>query len=173
MGMYRVLSYSTKSMTLASTDTGSLKNFQNGTECRKARQILVAWESIFSLVRLWPSCTWEPQEFQTLHGDVSSFVMSNQEYDPRIYRHRFPKKFSEKNRAPKGSSNFGSVRVYLFVGMLVTIMYMRTPRVPNTTWGCIESCRIQPRVWPSHLPTPVPSKILKMESSAERLVKFW
>jgi hypothetical protein len=50
--MYIVLSSSTKSTTLASTDVGSLKNFQNGTERRKARQILVVRESIFSLVRL-------------------------------------------------------------------------------------------------------------------------
>ena len=50
--MYIVMSSSTKSTTLASTDTGSLKNFQNGTERRKARQILVVQESIFSLVRL-------------------------------------------------------------------------------------------------------------------------
>jgi hypothetical protein len=50
--VYIVLSSSTKSTTLASIDTGSLKNFQNGTERRKARQILVVQESIFSLVRL-------------------------------------------------------------------------------------------------------------------------
>ena len=44
--MYIVLSYSTKSMTLASTDTGSLKKFQNGTERRKAYQILDKCESL-------------------------------------------------------------------------------------------------------------------------------
>ena len=95
--MYIVLSYSAKSMTLTSTDTGSLK------------------------------------------------------------------KFSKWNRAPKGSSNLDSVRVYLFVGTLVTIMYihMKTPRVSNSTWGCIESCHVQPRVWPSHRLTLVPKNLSK------------
>ena len=52
--VYIVLSYPTESMTLTLTDIGSLKKifFQNGTERRKARRILVMWESIFSLVRL-------------------------------------------------------------------------------------------------------------------------
>ena len=36
--VYIVLSYPTKSTTLTSTDVGSLKNFQNGTKRRKARQ---------------------------------------------------------------------------------------------------------------------------------------
>jgi hypothetical protein len=40
--VYRVASSSTKSTTLAFTDIGSLqKNFKNGTERRKARQISV------------------------------------------------------------------------------------------------------------------------------------
>jgi hypothetical protein len=50
--VYKVVSSLTKSMTLASTDSGSLKNFQNGTERRKARQISVVQEFIFSLVHL-------------------------------------------------------------------------------------------------------------------------
>ena len=67
---------------------------------------------------------------------VHSLVVFNQEYDPRIYRHRFPKKFSKWYQTPKGSSNFGSVRVYLFVNMIITIMYihMKTLRVSNSTW---------------------------------------
>ena len=39
--VYIVVSYLTKSMTLTSTDTDSLKKFQNETERRKARRILV------------------------------------------------------------------------------------------------------------------------------------
>jgi archaellum component FlaF (FlaF/FlaG flagellin family) len=50
--MYRVMSSSTKSTTLAFTDIGFQKIFQNGTERRKARQFLVIREPIFSLVRL-------------------------------------------------------------------------------------------------------------------------
>jgi hypothetical protein len=50
--MYRVKSSSTKSTTLAFTDIGFQKIFQNGTERRKARQFSVIREPIFSLVRL-------------------------------------------------------------------------------------------------------------------------
>jgi hypothetical protein len=50
--MYRVMSSSTKSTTLAFTDIGFQKIFQNGTERRKARQFSVIREPIFSLVRL-------------------------------------------------------------------------------------------------------------------------
>ena len=39
-------------MTLTSTDISSLKIFQNGTKGRKARQILVVWESISLLMRM-------------------------------------------------------------------------------------------------------------------------
>ena len=41
VGMYIVLSFSTKSMTLKLTNIGSPKIFQNGTVGRKARRILV------------------------------------------------------------------------------------------------------------------------------------
>ena len=104
--MYIVLSYSTKSMILASTDTSSLKNFQNGTERRKARRILGKCESLS--FRLY-ACS----------HHIHSRVVLNQKYDPRIHRHRFPQKFSKWNRTPKGSLNFGSTRVYLFVSTLV------------------------------------------------------
>ena len=50
--VYIVLSSLTKSTTLTSTNIGSQKSFKNGTEHRKARQILVVQESIFLLVRL-------------------------------------------------------------------------------------------------------------------------
>jgi hypothetical protein len=50
--VYRVMSSLTKSTTLAFTDIGFQKIFQNGTERRKARRILLVRESIFSLVRL-------------------------------------------------------------------------------------------------------------------------
>ncbi len=47
MEMYIVLSYSTKSKTLASTNVDSQKSLKNETEHRKARQILVMRESTF------------------------------------------------------------------------------------------------------------------------------
>ena len=42
------------------------------------------------------------------------------------------KSFKKWDRTPEGSSNFGNVRVYLFVGTIVII--------------CIESSRLRPRV---------------------------
>ena len=53
--MYIVLSYSTKSMILASTDTSSLKNFQNGTERRKLVEFWVnvrAYLFVYMLVAI-------------------------------------------------------------------------------------------------------------------------
>jgi hypothetical protein len=51
--VYRVKSSPTESTTLALTDLGfQKKNFQNGTERRKARQFLVMREPTFWLVQL-------------------------------------------------------------------------------------------------------------------------
>jgi hypothetical protein len=54
--VYRVKSSPTESTTLALTDLGfqkkKKKNFQNGTERRKARQFLVMQKPTFWLVRL-------------------------------------------------------------------------------------------------------------------------
>ena len=49
-----------------------------------------------------------------LYRDVWSIIVFNQKYDPRIDRRWFPKIFQKWNRTPKGSSNLGSARVYLF-----------------------------------------------------------
>ena len=49
--------------------------------------------------------------------------MSNQKYDPHIYRHGSLQKFSKWNRTPKGSSDFDDVRIYLFVDTIVITVY--------------------------------------------------
>ena len=54
------------------------------------------------------------------------------------------KNLSKWNRTPKGSSNFGNVRVHLFVDTIVTIVY-RVVSSPT-------------KVRPSHLPTSIPKK---------------
>ena len=105
--MSRVVSCPTKSTTLTLTDIGSLKkNFQNGTERRKARRILVMWESIFSLIRVYMVLSYPTKSMTLALTDIG-----------------FLQKFSKWNRRPKGSSNFGNVRIYLFVGTIVTIVY--------------------------------------------------
>jgi hypothetical protein len=76
--------------------------------------------SLFDKEKGQPRCPYlckqtKPQEFPTLQGDVYSLVVFNQEYDPHIDQHQFPQNFSKWNRRPKGSSNFGSVGVHLFV----------------------------------------------------------
>ena len=136
MGMYIVLSSSTKSMTLTSTDIGSPKIFSKWNQGPKGL-------SNFGSVRVHLFVD-APVIIMYIHmrtprvsdstWDVYSLVVSNQEYDPHIDQHRFPKNFSKWNRAPKGSSNFGSMRVHLFVDMPVIIMYinMKTPRVSNS-----------------------------------------
>jgi hypothetical protein len=68
---------------------------------------------------------------------------------------------------PKGSSNFGSARVYLFVSAFVN------PKSFKLYMECIESCHVRPRIRPSHQPTSVPKNLSKMEPNAERLVEFW
>jgi hypothetical protein len=85
------------------------------------------------------------------------------------------KNLSKWNRAPKGSSNFGSVRVYLFVSTLVTIMYihMRTPKSFKLYMGMyrVLSC---PTKSMTFTPTDIGSKkSFKIEPNAERLVEFW
>ena len=46
------------------------------------------------------------------------------------------------------------------------------PKSSKLYMGCIELCRIQPKVWPPHWLTSVPPKFFKMEPNAERLVEF-
>jgi hypothetical protein len=70
-----------------------------------AERLVEFWIRCDSLSFCWYDCT----------RRVHSLVVSNQEYDPHINRHRFPKIFQKWNRTPKGSSNFSNVIVYLFV----------------------------------------------------------
>jgi hypothetical protein len=122
--VYRVKSSSTKSTTLTLTDIGSQKSFKNGTERRKARQIfsnvrvhLFVDTFVTIVYRVVSSLTKSTTLTLTDTGSLTNF-------------------FSKWNRAPKGSSSFGNVRVYLFVGTHVTIMYihMKPLRVPNSIW---------------------------------------
>jgi hypothetical protein len=67
--------------------------------------------------------------------------VSNQKYDPCIYRHRFQKKKNllKWNRTPKGSSIFGNARAYLFVGTIVTIVYrVKSSSTKSTTLTLID-----------------------------------
>ena len=64
------------------------------------------------------------------------------------------KNLSKWNRTPKGSSNFGNVRVYLFVDTCV-----HSPVVPNQKYD--------PHINRHRFP-----KIFEMEPNAKRLVKF-
>ena len=70
------------------------------------------------------------------------------------------KKISKWNRTPKGSSNFGNVRIYLFVDTIVIIVY-RVVSYPtkSTTLTLIDI-------------GPQKKKFFKMEPNAERLVRF-
>ena len=89
-------------------------------------------------------------------------VVSNQKYDPRIYRHRFPKKnLSKWNRTPKGSSIFGNTRTYLFVGTLVTIVYRVSSCLTKSTTLAFTDIGFQKK------------NSFKMKPNAERLVNFW
>ena len=65
-----------------------------------------------------------PKEFLTLQRDVyivSSYPTKNMTLTSTD---AVPKNFSKWNRTPKGSSNFGNVRVYLFVDTLVAVVYV-------------------------------------------------
>jgi hypothetical protein len=143
-GMYRVVSYLTKSMTLALTDTDSQKfskwnrapkgssNFNN------ARAYLFVKTLIAIMYRVVSSLT--KSTTLALTG-ISS------------------QKFSKWNQAPKGSSNFNNARVYLFVKTLIAIMYRVMSSLTESTTLALTDIDSQ--------------KFFKMESSAERLVKFW
>ena len=79
------------------------------------------------------------------------------------------------NRALKGSSNFGSVRVHLFVGTLVNhhVHTHENHKSSKLYMGMyrVLSCSTKSMTLTS---TDVGSqKSFKMESNAERLVKFW
>jgi hypothetical protein len=123
--VYRVSSYPTKSTTLTLTDVGSLKNFQKkwnrtpkgSSNFSNVRVHLFVDIFVTIVYRVMSSLTKSTTLTLTDTGSLTKF-------------------FSKRNRAPKGSSSFGNVRVYLFVGTHVTIMYIRMKplRVPNSTW---------------------------------------
>ena len=130
--MYRDLSYSTKSMTLAFTDTGSQKKKKFFQKWNRTPKDSLNFGS--ARVYLFVSTLENPKEFQTLHGMYRVLSYSTKSMTLAFIDTGYLKNF--QNRAPKGSSNFGNVRVYLFVGTHVTIVYihMRTPRVSDSTW---------------------------------------
>ena len=68
-------------------------------------------------------------------------------------------KFSKWNRTPKGSSNFGNVRIYIFVDTIVITVY----RV-------VSNEKYDPRIYQHRFKK---KKNFKMEPNAERLVNFW
>jgi hypothetical protein len=109
MGMCIESRRPTKSTTLVFTDTGSQIFFSKWNRTPKG-------SSNFGNVRAYLFV-------DTIITIVYRVASSNQKYDPRIYQHRFPKNLSKWNRTPKGSSNFGNVRAYLFVGTIVTDVY--------------------------------------------------
>ena len=140
--MYRVVSYPTKSTNLTLTDIGSQK-FSKWNRKPKG-------SSNFNNVRVYLFV-------DTL---VHSLVISNQKYDPHIYRRRFLPKFSKWNQTPKGSSNFSNMRVYLFVETRVTIVYRVASSLTKSTTLAFTDIGFQ-------------KKSFKMKPNAERLVNFW
>ena len=109
--MYRVLSYPTKSMTLTLTDIDSLNNFQKWNRTPKG-------SSNFSNVRVYLFVdTRVTLMYIVLLYPTKSMTLALTDIGSL-------QKFSKWNRMPKGSSNFSNVRVYLFVGTRVTIMYI-------------------------------------------------
>ena len=87
------------------------KIFKNGTERRKACRILVMWESIFSLIRVYMVLSYPTKSMTLALTDIG-----------------FLQKFSKWNRTPKGSSNLNNVGVYLFVNTCVE-SYRIQPKV--------------------------------------------
>ena len=69
------------------------------------------------------------------------------------------KNLSKWNRTPKGSSNFDNVRVYLFIGAIVAIVY----RVVLSS-----TKKYDPYIYRHRFP----KKSFKMEPNVERLIKF-
>jgi hypothetical protein len=109
--VYRVASSSTKSTTLTFTDIGSQKKkiFQKWNRTSKGS---LNFGNV--IVHLFVDTI-----VTIMYRVVSSSTKSTTFTLPTSV----PKNLSKWNRMPKGSSNFGNVRVYLFVGTIVTIMY--------------------------------------------------
>jgi hypothetical protein len=144
--MYIVLSYPTKSTTLTSTDIGSQKSLKKWNRTPKGSS-----KFCNVIVYLFVD-TYVPIVYRVMSSSTKSTTLTLTDIGSL-------QKFSKWNRTPKGSSNFGNVRAYLFVSTIITIVY----RVLSS----------QPKVRLSHQPTSVPQNFSKkMEPNAERLVKI-
>ena len=86
-------------------------------------------------------------------------VILDQEYNLHTNRHRFPKIFQNGTEHRKARRVLSSVRVYLFVSALVTIIYIVL--LSSTKRMILTSIDIGSQ------------KSFKMEPSAERLIEFW
>ena len=145
--MYRVVSSSTKSTTLALTDIGFQKlkkkkwnrTPKGSSNFGNVRVYLFVGTIVTIVYRVVSSST---KSTTLTFSDIGS-----------------PKNLSKWNLMPKGSSNFDNVRVYLFVGAIVAIVHrvvLSSTKSTTLTFTDIGSQK----------------KSFKMEPNAERLVKF-
>ena len=141
----------TKSTTLAFTDIGSQKKKKNLLKWNRTPK----GSSIFGNARAY-----------LFVGTIVTIVYRVASFSTKSMTLAFTdigfQKFSKWNQTPKGSSNFGNVRIYLFVGTLVTIVYRVSSYPTKSMTLALTDIGFQKK-----------KKSFKMKPNAERLVNFW